>query len=46
MSHLRKYIPDMSHVIQSNDVKMRENLTVEESLVKVVCGGPAEGSVM
>jgi hypothetical protein len=29
VSQLRKYIPDPSHVIQSDDVQVRENLTVK-----------------
>lgn len=34
MSRLRKYIPD-PHVIQVDDVKVRENLTVEASPLRV-----------
>ena len=29
VSQLRKYIPDPSHVIQMDDVQVRDNLTVE-----------------
>ena len=29
VSQLRKYVPDPSHVIQSDDVQVRDNLTVE-----------------
>lgn len=32
---LRKYIPDSSQVIQVNDVKVRENLTIEKSPLRV-----------
>lgn len=32
-SQLHKYIPDSSHVIQSNDVEIRDNLTYETSLL-------------
>ncbi|XP_050889597.1 uncharacterized protein LOC127094867 [Lathyrus oleraceus] len=31
VSQLMKYIPDLSHVIQVEDVHVRENLTVETS---------------
>ena len=31
MSQLQRYIPDTSHVIQLDDVQVRENLTVETS---------------
>lgn len=58
-----RYIPDSSHVIQVDDVYVREKLVVEASpmwiedrevkqlsgkdisLVKVVWGGPARGSI-
>lgn len=63
VSQPRKYTPNMSHVIQVDDVQVREDLTIEASplrledhdvksligneiaLVKVVWGGPAEGSM-
>ncbi|XP_050916492.1 uncharacterized protein LOC127131620 [Lathyrus oleraceus] len=62
-SQLRRYIPDPSHVIQVDDVQVRDNMSVkasliqiedrevkqlhgkEISLVKVVWGGPAGGSM-
>lgn len=31
VSQLRKYIPDLSHVIQVENVQVRENLTIETS---------------
>ena len=35
MSQLRKYVPDPSHVIQSDDVQVRDNLTVETLPVRI-----------
>jgi len=32
---LRKYVPDPSHVIQTYDVQVRDNLTVETLLVRI-----------
>jgi hypothetical protein len=32
---LRKYVPDPSHVIQSDDVQVRDNLTVETLPVRI-----------
>lgn len=40
VSLLWKYVPDSSHVIQMDDVQVRDNLTVE-----VLWGGPARGSM-
>ena len=34
VSQLQKYIPDRSHVIQVDDVQVREILTVEEAPLK------------
>ena len=35
MSQLRKYVSDPSHVIQSDDVQVRDNLTVETLPVRI-----------
>ena len=35
VSQLRKYIPDPSHVLESDDVQVRENLTYETSPIRV-----------
>lgn len=35
VSHLRKYIPDPSHVIQMDDVQVRDNLIIEASPVRI-----------
>lgn len=35
VSQLGRYILDPSHVIQMDDVRMRENLTVEASLMQI-----------
>ena len=35
VSQLRKYVSDPSHVIQSDDVQVRDNLTVETLLVRI-----------
>jgi len=35
VSQLRKYVPDPSHVIQSDDVQVRDNLTVETLPVRI-----------
>jgi len=35
VSQLRKYVPDPSHVIQRDDVQVRDNLTVETVLVRI-----------
>jgi hypothetical protein len=35
VSQLRKYVSDPSHVIQSNDVQLRDNLTVETLPVRI-----------
>ena len=35
VSQLRKYVPDPSHVIQRDDVQVRDNLTVEALLVRI-----------
>ncbi|XP_050897091.1 uncharacterized protein LOC127103895 [Lathyrus oleraceus] len=35
VSQLRKYIPDPSHVIQVDDVQVRENLTIETSPLRI-----------
>ena len=35
VSQLRKYVPDPSHVIQMDDVEVRENLTVETMPVRI-----------
>jgi len=35
VSQLRKYVPDPSHVIQRDDVQVRDNLTVETLLVRI-----------
>lgn len=35
MSQLRKYIPDLSHVIQVDDIHVRENLIVEASPMQI-----------
>jgi len=35
VSQLRKYVPDPSHVIQRDDVQVRDNLTVETLLVMI-----------
>ncbi|XP_050919332.1 uncharacterized protein LOC127136860 [Lathyrus oleraceus] len=35
VSYLWKHIPDLSHVIQLNDVQVRENLTIEASHLRI-----------
>jgi len=35
VSQLRKYVPDPSHVIQRDDVQVRDNLTVETLPVRI-----------
>jgi hypothetical protein len=35
VSQLRKYVPDPSHVIQSDDVHVRENLTMETTPLRI-----------
>ncbi|XP_050875446.1 uncharacterized protein LOC127079081 [Lathyrus oleraceus] len=35
VSQLRKYVLDLSHVIQMDDVQVQDNLTVETSLVQI-----------
>ena len=35
VSQLRKYILDPSHVIQMDDVQVRDNLTVEALLLRI-----------
>ena len=35
LSQMRRYITDLSHVIQVNDVQVRENLTVETSPMRI-----------
>ena len=35
VSQLRKYVPDPSHVIQRNDVQVRDNLTIETLPVRI-----------
>lgn len=35
MSQLRKYIPNLSHVIQVDVVQVRENLTIDASPLRV-----------
>ena len=35
MSQFQKYIPDPSHVIQLDDVQVRENLTIEASPLQI-----------
>lgn len=35
VSQLRKYILDMSHIIQMNDLQVRENLIVEAMLIRI-----------
>jgi len=35
VSHLRKYVSDPSHVIQRDDVQVRDNLTVETLPVRI-----------
>ena len=35
VSQLRRYIPGMSHVIQVDDVQVRDNLTVEASPMRI-----------
>lgn len=35
MSQLRKYIPGLSHVIQVDDVQVRENLVIKASLLRI-----------
>ena len=35
VSQLRKYVPDPSHVIQSDDVQVRDNLTVGTLPVRI-----------
>lgn len=35
VSQLRKYILDLSHVIQFDDVQVRENLTIEASPLQI-----------
>ena len=36
MSRLRKYIPDLSHVLREQPVQLKENLTYEETPVQIV----------
>ena len=36
VSMLRKYIPDPSHVVDYKPLKLRDDLTYEEQLVKIV----------
>ena len=36
MSTLKKYVADPSHVLQSNLVQLKENLTYEEKLVQIL----------
>ena len=36
VSMLRKYIPDLSHVLREQPVQLKENLTYEETLVQIV----------
>ena len=35
VSHLRKYVYDASHVIQVDDLEVRDNLTVETWPVRI-----------
>jgi len=35
VSQLRKYVPDPSHVIERDDVQVRDNLTVKTLLVRI-----------
>lgn len=35
MSQFWKYIPDLSHVIQSDDGQVRDNLTIEASPLRI-----------
>lgn len=35
VSQLRKYIPDLSHVIQMDDIQVRDNLTVETMPLRI-----------
>lgn len=35
VSQLRRYIMDLSHVIQVDDVHVRENLTIETSPIRI-----------
>ncbi|CAL5200892.1 unnamed protein product [Lathyrus oleraceus] len=35
VSQLRRYIPDPSHVVQVDDVRVRDNLTVETSPMRI-----------
>ena len=35
VSRLRKYIPDLSHVIKVDDLQVRDNLTVEASPLQI-----------
>lgn len=35
MSQLRKYIHDPSHVIQMDDVQVRDNITIEASPIRI-----------
>lgn len=35
VSQLQKYIPDSSHIIQMDDVQVRDNLTVETSIIMI-----------
>jgi len=36
VSQLRKYIADPSHVLESNDIQIREDLTVNIRLVQIL----------
>src|ERR1044072_1820870 len=35
VSQLRKYVPDVSHVIEPDDIQLRDNLTVEVPPIKI-----------
>ncbi|XP_050876147.1 uncharacterized protein LOC127079822 [Lathyrus oleraceus] len=35
ISQLRNYIPDPSHIIQMDDVQVRDNIIVEASLIRI-----------
>ncbi|XP_058775523.1 uncharacterized protein LOC131649783 [Vicia villosa] len=35
VSLLRRYVPDLSHVIQMDDVRVKDNLTIEASPVRI-----------
>jgi len=36
VSHLRKYISDPSHVLEADDIQVRENLTMEAGPVRIL----------